>query len=58
MSIKLIDSAIVETVIVTVSEDNTIAPYFKSFGGTSGHLKYFTSVKPGTRLQITIKELK
>ena len=47
-----------ETVTAIVSDWNTIEPRFKLFGGTSGSLKYFTKVKPGTKLQITIKELK
>ena len=46
-----------ETVIVTTSKYHTISPYFKLFGGTAGYLKYFTKVKPGTKLEITIKEL-
>ena len=46
-----------ETVTAIVSDWNTIEPRFKLFGGTSGSLKYFTKVKPGTKLQITIKEL-
>ena len=45
-----------ETVTAIVSDWNTIEPRFKLFGGTSGSLKYFTKVKPGTKLQITIKE--
>ncbi len=47
-----------ETVVVTTSTHNTISPHFKMFGDTSGFLKYFTKVKPGTKLEITIKELK
>lgn len=46
-----------ETVVVTVSDSHTISPFFKLFGGTSGYLKYFSKVKPGTKLEITIKEL-
>lgn len=46
-----------QTVIVEVSECNIIKPYFEKFGGTSGYLKYFTKVKPGTKLKITIEEI-
>lgn len=51
------DKKISETVVVTVTERNTIEPCFEKFGGTSGHLKYFTEVKPGTKVKITITEL-
>lgn len=56
--VEELGTLIEETVIVTTSEYNTIKPYFELFGGTGGYLKYFTKVKPGTKLQITIKELK
>lgn len=50
-------SPLTETVVVTVSDSYTIFPFFKLFGGTGGYLKYFNKVKPGTKLEITIKEL-